>query len=63
MASGSDTIANRFLVGVLESSIHGDQLPSNGQVLRVLLYDIKFINPRGKLRVSAKSVIKQMKAF
>ncbi|KYM95557.1 hypothetical protein ALC62_13797 [Cyphomyrmex costatus] len=54
---------NRFLVGELKSSIDGDQLPSNGQVLRVLFYNMLFTNPREKIRVSAKSVIEQVKVF
>lgn len=63
MASSTVTHENKFLVGNVEPKLDGDKLPTNRQVLKVLLYDIQFVNPRKNIRVSAKAVINEVKVF
>ena len=50
-----------FLIDHDESQITGAKLPSNGQVLRVLFYNMRKVNLL--LRPSAMLVIKEVEVF
>lgn len=62
MASSS-RVQDIYLLGNTEPQIVGNKLPSKEQVLKVLFHNIREVNPRENLRVSAKLVIDEVKVF
>lgn len=53
----------RFLIGNIEPQICGNKLPSSEQVLKVLLYNMEYVNQRKPVRDSARLVLDEMKIF
>lgn len=61
MAVRPDLRKNVYLIGDLDSQIHGNKLPSKEQVLKVLIYNIR--EKKLNVRESAKLVLNEVKSF
>lgn len=57
----SDVRQNIYLLGDFETQIYGNKLPSKGQVLRVLFFNIRVV--KLSIRESAKLVVREAKVF
>lgn len=56
-----DLRQNIYLLGDFDTQIYGNKLPSKGQVLRVLFYNIRVV--KLSTRESAKLVVREVKVF
>lgn len=52
-----------FLIGDIEPQICGNKLPSNGQVIKVLIYIIEKVKIKKPVRDSARLVFEEIKIF
>lgn len=61
MSLGPSLRQNVYLIGDVDVQIYGNKLPSQMQVLKVLLYNLREVNLT--LRESAKLVLREVKIF